>query len=164
VKVLIITVLALACGAHAVGQNKIWSLGIEAGANFSKFGMEAPENEHRTGLLGGLFVTYSVVNTFGVTGKILYSEKGSKAGSTEQILKYVEVPLIGRFFLNQEGKFRPNIFIGPSFGFLRGAATKVGDNEPTKLRNYNDTYNEFDLGATAGLGLNLLIAPHCPSY
>jgi outer membrane protein W len=70
----------------------------------------------------------------------------------------VEIPLVGRFFLNQEGKFRPNLFIGPSFGFLMGATNKTGSSEAVKITDYKSTFNTFDLGLTGGLGLNYEIA------
>jgi hypothetical protein len=144
----------------AYGQRKkVWSIGPEIGVNFSKYGMDANYNEHVSGINGGLFLTYSVLNTFGITGKILYSEKGADLGAREEILKYIEVPLIGRFFLNKSGKFRPNLFLGPTFGFLRGVSNKTGTSDPVKLVDYQSTFNTYDIGATAGLGLNYEVIP-----
>ena len=140
-------------------QKKVWSIGPEIGATFSKFGMDANTNHHATGITGGLFLTYSVINTFGITGNILYAEKGADLGTQEIILKYIEIPLTGRFFLNKEGKFRPNIFLGPTFGFLRGVSSQTGTDDPVKVPDYEKTYNDFDLGATGGLGLNYQILP-----
>jgi outer membrane protein W len=141
-------------------QEKVWSIGPEIGVNYAKYGTDAVENHHVPGIAGGLFLTYSVVNTFAVTGKILYSEKGANFGDEEEILKYIEVPVTGRFFLNKEGRFRPNIFLGPSFGFLRGVAIRTGQADPVKVADYESLYNKYDIGATGGLGLNYLILRH----
>jgi outer membrane protein W len=141
----------------SLAQEKVWSIGPEIGVNFSKFGMDANDNERITGVSAGIFLTYSVISTFGITGKILYSEKGAAIGAREEILKYIEVPITGRFFLNKEGKFRPNLFFGPSLGFLRSVYTKTGSADPVKVANYSDSYNTYDLGATGGLGLNYMI-------
>jgi hypothetical protein len=146
--------------AQAYAQEKVWSIGPEIGVNFSKYGMDANENPHVSGLAGGLFLTYSVVNTFGITGKILYSEKGADVGEHDEVLKYIEVPLTGRFFLNKEGRFRPNLFLGPSFGFLRGVTTRTGTGDLVKVPDYESSYNKYDIGATGGLGLNYLILRH----
>jgi hypothetical protein len=156
-----ISTILFLCGIVTVAnaQKKVWSIGPEIGVTLSKYGMDANTNHHTTGLAGGLFLTYSVINTFGITGKILYAEKGADLGAQEIIMKYIEIPLTGRFFLNKEGKLRPNIFIGPSFGFLRGVSSQTGTSDPVKVADYQQTYNDFDLGVTGGLGLNYQILP-----
>lgn len=153
----ILLICLLLASGKLVAQTKVWSIGPEIGVNFSKYGMDANSNSHANGITGGIFLTYSVINTFGITGKILYSEKGAVTDDREEILKYIEVPLTGRFFFNKSGKFRPNFFMGPSFGFLRGVSTRIGTNDPVKIRDYKASYNSYDIGATAGLGLNYLI-------
>ncbi len=141
-------------------QNKIWSIGPEAGVSFSKYGKDASTNDFKSGAIGGLFITYSILNTFAVTTKLLYSQKGAsfKSSDTKQTLNYIEVPVIGRFFLNKEGNFRPNIFVGPSFGFLTGATNKVGSNDRVDIDSYENIFNGFDFGVTGGIGLNFLIS------
>ena len=154
-------VLALAMSFHVIGQDEeVWSIGPEVGVSVSKYGSDAGTNDFKSGAIGGLFVTYSVKNTFGITTKLLYSQKGAsfKSVDTKQTLNYIEVPIIGRFFLNKEGNFRPNIFVGPSFGFLTGATNKVGSNDRVKIDNYQTVFNTFDFGVTGGMGFNFLIS------
>ena len=153
-------VLTLAMSFDTIAQNKVWSIGPEAGVSVSKYGADAGTNDFKSGAIGGLFVTYSIKNTFGITTKFLYSQKGAsfKSIDTKQTLNYIEVPVIGRFFLNKEGTFRPNIFVGPSFGFLTGATNKVGSNERVKVDNYQTVFNTFDFGVTGGMGFNILIS------
>lgn len=142
---------------QAQTAEKVWSFGPEVGLNISKFGGDASETDYRTGIAFGLGLTYSIQNTYGVTTKVLYSEKGAKEGDMSINMKYIEVPITGRFFLNPDGVFRPNLFVGPSFNFLTGVSSKE-DGETFDDKDFKDTYNTFDFGVTGGLGLNWLIA------
>ncbi|MEO7989201.1 MAG: porin family protein [Chryseolinea sp.] len=141
-------------------QRKVWSIGPEAGISISSYGMDASSNDSKVGGIVGGFVTYSIVNTFAITTKLLYYQKGASfpSSNTKQTLHYLEVPVIGRFFLNKEGSFRPNIFLGPSFGFLNGASQKVGNNDRAKIDSYKNIYNNVDVGITGGVGFNFLVA------
>ena len=155
-----VTFLSVAMCFNTKAQTKVWSVGPEAGVSLSKYGKEAGTNDYKVGAIGGVFLTYSILNSFGITTKLLYSQKGAsfESSDTKQTLNYIEVPLIGRFFLNKEGTFRPNIFVGPSFGFLTGATNKVGSDKPVAIDSYKNIYNGFDFGVTGGLGLNFLIS------
>ena len=152
--------LMLALSYSSLAQIKVWSFGPEAGVSISKYGKDASENDFKSGAIGGVFLTYSILNTFAVTTKLLYSQKGAsfKSIDTKQTLSYFEVPLIGRFFFNKEGSIRPNFFVGPTFGFLTGATNKVGSNDRVDIPNYENVFNGFDLGITGGLGFNFLIS------
>jgi opacity protein-like surface antigen len=150
--------LLASVSAYAQSNEKVWSFGPEVGVNFTKFGGDASDTDYRSGVLLGLGLTYSIQDTYGITTKVLYSQRGAKDGDLKTSLKYIEVPITGRFYLNREGKFRPNLFVGPSFSFLTGAAYKEGDGESTDIENYSDIFNTFDFGLTGGLGLNWLIA------
>lgn len=153
----VVAFLTLSIGAYAQGE-RVWSVGPEVGINISKFGNDAADNDSKIGALGGIFATYSIVNSFGVTGKVLFSQKGAEFNGNKTNLNYIEVPVIGRFFLLQEGAFRPNIFLGPSFGFLAGATSKIGDIDWEKIENRDAIFNGFDFGVTGGIGLNYEIA------
>ncbi len=142
----------------AVAQNNVWSAGPEVGITLSKYGMDANHNDHVQGLSAGVFFTYSVINTFALTTKFLYAEKGADLGGHDEILKYIEVPITGRFFLTKEGRFRPNFFIGPYFGFLRSVSVRTGNDDPVKIPEFDTIYNTYDLGVTGGVGLNYLVA------
>jgi hypothetical protein len=155
---LIVAPLAFALSHNTRAQGKIWSLGPELGVNISNYGHDASNNNAKAGFIGGVSLTYSIENTHALTGKILYAQKGAEINGVKQSLNYVEVPLIGRFFFNRSGDFRPNVFIGPSFSFLTSATSKVGENRPEVINNFSDTFRPFDFGLTGGLGLNFLIA------
>ncbi len=155
-----VTLLSLTMCLQTTAQTRVWSVGPEVGVSVSKYGKDASTNDFKSGAIGGMFLTYSILNTFAVTTKLLYSQKGAsfESSDTKQTLNYIEVPVIGRFFLNKEGNFRPNLFVGPSFGFLAGATNKVGSSDRVAIEGYKDIFNNFDLGVTGGLGLNFLVA------
>jgi opacity protein-like surface antigen len=157
---LVATLILFAIASSAIAQTdeKVWSFGPEVGVNFTKFGGDASDSDYRNGILLGIGLTYSIQNTYGITTKVLYSQRGAKMGDIKTSLQYIEVPITGRFFLNRDGKFRPNIFVGPSFAFLTGAASKEGDGDSEDIENYADIFKTFDFGLTGGLGLNWLIA------
>jgi len=150
---------ALPFNAKAQTGERVWSIGLEAGPNFSKHGWDLDETNFKTGFVVGGNLTYSVLNTYGVTGKLLYAQKGAELNNTKSTLNYVEIPVVGRLFFNKEGPFRPNLFAGPSFGFLTGVKSQSGSGERVTVNNYKDTYKTFDFGITGGLGLNYEIAP-----
>jgi hypothetical protein len=161
VKILLIIsplLFSLSQNASAQLYHSVWSFGPELGVNVSNYGHDVSGNSNKAGFIGGASLTYSIENTHALTAKILYSQKGANINGVKQALNYVEVPLIGRFFFNREGKCRPNIFVGPSFNFLANATSKVGENRPAVITNFRDQYKSFDLGMTGGLGLNFLIA------
>jgi hypothetical protein len=137
---------------------KVWSFGPELGISISKYGNDGASSEAKPGVVGGLFLTYSIVNTFGITSKLLYYERGAEFSSqnTKQTLQYIEIPVMGRLFLNKEGNVRPNIMFGPSFAFLAGAKNKVGG-DIEKIDSFKNQYNTFDFGLTGGLGCSFRI-------
>lgn len=157
--------------AFAQDAGRVWSIGPEVGVNFSKWGGDVDESDYKTGLVAGGFVTYSIQNTYAITAKVLFSQKGAAYSQnvlgenvdTKTQLNYIEVPIVGRLFFNREGSVRPNVFLGPSFGFLTGAKIKVDDGDYKSYEDvmgvdsYKDVYNTFDIGLAAGLGLNIKV-------
>lgn len=156
------TIFACIALTSIAQSDKVWSVGPELGLNFSKFGKDADYTDYNAGLLAGGFVTYSITNTYAFTAKVLFSQKGAadNEGSFDNKvhLNYVEIPVLARIFFNREGTVRPNVFLGPSFGFLNGASVKIDDGDYEKLDDYKDSYNTFDLGISAGLGVNVRVA------
>jgi len=156
----LIALLSLTIPFHTNAQTaKVWSIGPEAGFSVSRYGQDAGSNDFKPGFVGGMFVTYSIINTFGVTTKFLFNQKGAGFPSQDmrQTLNYFEVPVIGRFFLNKEGQVRPNIVFGPSFAFLTGAKNKAENGSVENIESYKNTFNTFDFGLTGGMGVNIRI-------
>ncbi len=162
-RVSLLVLFAVVASLTSYGQSdRAWSFGPEVGVNFSKHGMDLKDDtDYKSGLLAGAFLTYSIQNTYGFTLKVLYSQKGASFDVDDETgksqLNYIEIPVLARIFFNREGTVRPNVFLGPSFGFLTGVKGKVGSGDYETLDNYKDSYNTFDLGIAAGLGLNIKV-------
>ncbi len=152
--------LILCFGAAAISAQETLSFGPVIGANFSRISDigNGVDVKFKPGLVAGGQLTYSSVNNWGIGAAVLYSREGVKTdnrGAESKInLTYIRVPLKGYFFFrDNEDNFRPKIFAGPSLGILLDADSKSGDVEV----DMGDAYNTFDLGLTAGAGLNARI-------
>jgi len=138
------------------------SLSLEAGPSFSKFGRDAEYSGFRAGFVGGAGLTYSTNSWFAFTGKLLYHQKGNSYdinGLNSQFrVDYIEIPLLARFFLNKEGRFRPNLYIGPTFSYL------VDHDFSTQFKYVTtpdgarlSDFRTFDFGVAGGIGFNYRI-------
>jgi hypothetical protein len=159
--------LALLCISlpFATAQQR-FSAGPRVGVNLSSFAGNAEGNQYRPGLTAGLFVMYSSLNHFGVSVDALYSQMGANYSAFDalsqtsitykQRLTYIEIPVALRYFLTTGGTFRPNLFVGPSLGFLvKGESLpteRLGVQFPT-IDN-TSSFRPLDLGLMAGFQLN----------
>lgn len=141
----------------SLSAQKVWSVGLEAGPAFSIYGGDAVDPAHRTRFAGGLNLTYSRTNNASLTMKALYIQKGggyrTLNGRAEDRLDYLEIPVIARFYFNREGRFRPNLFLGPSLGILVDSESGLISGSRRKTI-YRTDFNTVDVGANLGIGLN----------
>jgi hypothetical protein len=161
--------LALLCISlpFATAQQR-FSVGPRVGANLSTFNGDADGYKYRPGFTAGAFLMYSSLNHFGISVDALYSQMGAKYSNLETIfasqqqvdfrqqMAYIEVPVALRYFLTTGGKFRPNVFVGPSVAFLlkgeRSPLERLGIQIPA-LDN-TSSFRKVDLGLIAGFQLN----------
>jgi hypothetical protein len=155
--------------SYAQRNRQVVSIGPKVGVNLSDFHSDVANNNIQTGLTAGAMLNYSVVNTFGISVEALFSQKGATftnaANGTQRLdfnrkLNYIEVPVLARYFLNKSGNFRPNLFIGPDFGFklsgndvnrtLTGGAAQAD-------QDISASINPVDVGLTGGIGLNFFL-------
>ncbi len=166
--------LLLLLTVQSVSAQQRWSIGPRVGANISNQMGDLPAGADVKWLAGwsaGGFIMYSDINHFGISGDVLYSQKGvrlenippasgtARASYTTR-LNYLEVPILARYFLTLSGNFRPNFFIGPSVAFKLNAKRKdrsVGNTEQPD-EDITDLYRPVDLGLTGGIALNFEIA------
>jgi len=153
--------MALCLGMTALSAQQSFTIGPVIGVNFSKISdFQNVDTEFRPGLALGGQLTYSTLANWGIGGALLYSQEGVAATvaglETKLRLTYLRIPVKGFIFLggNDEGSFRPKVFLGPSFGFLLDADAEVGGKET----GVKDSYNNFDLGLTGGLGFNARVS------
>ena len=119
--------------------------GIKGGLNISDVVMTNyinPDVESdlklKAGLHAGFFASGMVNDRLGLTGELLYSNKGVKANGNIH-LHYVTLPLLALY------RVSPKIFaeVGPELGYMFAATSDYGN----ATNNYN---NKLDLGLDGG--------------
>jgi hypothetical protein len=164
--------LLLLLAVQSVSAQQRWSIGPRVGANISTLLGDRPAVADVKWLAGwsvGGFIMYSDINHFGISGDILYSQKGARitnrttAGSSTaftQRVNYLEIPVLARYFLTLKGSFRPNFFIGPSVAFKLNAKQKdyEGTATPQTDQDNTDSFRPADLGLVGGIALNFEVA------
>ncbi len=109
--------------------------------------------------MAGAGVMYSDISRFGFAADVLYSQRGARyeLGNSRQRINYLELVTTARYFLNDEGAFRPNIYIGPSFNLRTSANFDPTQGSPDDRFDNKDVTNRFDVGATAGIQFNFRV-------
>lgn len=161
---LILVFLAASTLISSVYAQQRWSIGPRLGANISKITGDAPNNTFLPGFTGGAYVMYSDVSHFGISADVLFSQKGAKYDYSgikfTQRLNYIDIPVMARYFMNLEGTFRPNVFVGGNLAFLLNAKAKQRSSNGVSQPDITNTkdFASTDLGFLAGIGLNFKIA------
>ncbi|MBC7451553.1 MAG: PorT family protein [Cytophagales bacterium] len=122
--------------------------------------------------LGGTLV-YSTANHWGFGVDVKYSREGvrftypgfppfgSQTWSTKVGSDYIRVPLRAIYFFKTDDKsFRPNISVGPSFGFLTGGTVRTYDGNDNLIGKslVKDSFNAFDFGVQGTLGASFMVS------
>ncbi len=138
------------------------SLGPLVGVNVSNLQGDIENTTSKVGVVAGLFFNYSIKETFGVSGQLLYSQLGAnyKFGSTSNQLRlnYLQVPLFATFYFGRglrPGTIRPKLFAGPYVGFLLAQRDKDGNDLP--VLGSGTPYKPIDFGLNLGGGLNFAL-------
>ena len=118
--------------------------------------------KYTPGLAAGVFLMYSSLNHFGISGDVLFSQRGTSYNDATtqrkfiQRVNYLEIPVVARYFLTLKGNFRPNLFLGPSLG-VKLNAKRVKDQVATTAlpdTENNNNFDSIDFGGTGGFQLN----------
>ncbi|MBO0948795.1 porin family protein [Fibrella forsythiae] len=148
-----------------------WSFGPRVGLNLTNFvggatnfaGSDVQNTKQvlLPGLSAGLGFVYSDISRFGFGVDLLYSQRGTmiKDGfgpGTEKVYRvnYLELPLIGRYYLTSGGKFRPNLYLGAVPALRLNAKVDVDNGTNTNYADDTQSYRAADLGLTGGVQLN----------
>ncbi len=168
----LIAVLLLALNLNPAFSQQRWSIGPRVGANISTLNGDIANNIDTKWLPGwsvGGFIMYSDIRHFGISGDVLYSQKGAKYEgrtvtgqqfSLKERINYLEIPILARYFLTLTGKFRPNVFLGPSVAFLLNAKQKdiTTDNKTNPDVETSEFFRPADLGIVGGVAFNFEVA------
>lgn len=139
--------------------------GITGGLNVSKYGggdVQDVDLNSKAGIMGGIFAEIKLLN-ISVAPELLYVQAGAKYDGNlfgqpvtiEDKLQYIQVPVMGRFYLPFLPLLKPYVTAGPYFNYLLSAKTKMtvagqSDEEDTK-----DAFKSADTGIKIGVGVKL---------
>ncbi len=104
-------------------QDTPFSFGAKVGANLSRTWGDDQEvmlgfdGKMKAGVIGGAFGAYAICDWMTVQAEVLYSQKGAKFGDESLKLDYIEIPILAMWTAPAQGRFTPNLAIGPSLGF-----------------------------------------------
>jgi hypothetical protein len=157
--VLVLSLIIIGLPSVNAQSRQRWSAGPRLGLNMSKFIGNVPANKYLPGASAGIGFTYSDISHFGFAFDILYSQRGAQYtnGNARQRINYIEVPITLRYFLNNGGNFRPNVFIGPSVAFKAGANFDPTQGSPSDRFDNAVNFKPADIGLTGGLQLNFRV-------
>ncbi|UCC81190.1 MAG: PorT family protein [Candidatus Zixiibacteriota bacterium] len=143
---------------------QLTGVGIKVGAGFANLqGSDVNQSmDSKTGFSGGAFVTYAFHEIIAIQPEVLYVFKGTKFTNTvlgygtvegEVILDYLEIPILIKATPPMTGNFKPNIFIGPSFGILTNAKLKIDTPPGYATRSIKEDMSSTDIGLSFGAGV-----------
>lgn len=159
--IILSSLFVIGCVSVSSAQQR-FTAGPRIGLNLSNYWGSADGMSFTPGLTAGAFLMYSSLNHFGISGDVLYSQRGTSYQGNNmkfiQRVNYLEIPVVARYFLTLNGNFRPNLFVGPSLGIKLNAKRIKGDylqgTGPVLNGDNSDAFNNLDLGATGGIQLN----------
>ncbi|MGN6400139.1 MAG: porin family protein [Flavisolibacter sp.] len=126
------------------------AFGLKGGINLASIKNEGPGyGKSRIGFNAGALLQLRLQDKILLRPELLYSVKGYRTASTQFLeeatvsLNYINVPVLVGF----QPARNLSLLLGPEFGFLNSARSKVGNNTTDVSRIYND----FDIGADLGV-------------
>lgn len=119
--------------------------GIKAGLNYANFANSEIQTDAITSYHAGLLVEIGLFDNLAIQPELLYSTVGASYDNVSNEIKnelgYISIPIMAKFNLSE------TLFIeaGPQGSFLLSKKDEV---------NFDD-YNDLDLAANVGIGLDL---------
>lgn len=162
---LVLTTAVLLLVPSALGQSV--GLGLLAGLNSSSVSTDDPEFaniDRRSGLIGGAFLSISVLDYLSIRPEVLYSQKGVTTNEDgfpfELNVDYIEVPILVKVTAPSSiGPVRPHFLAGPTLSFVSSCYAYDGEDEEEWdcdeidiLVESNDTGLLFGAGVDASVG------------
>jgi hypothetical protein len=156
-------------GAGTASAERQLFLETHGGYNQSKITGDVP-TVNKSGFVGGVAVHLPLQSHTSLQIEANYASKGGSYGTAANpvyqgtvytgtynqvyALDYLELPVMGRLTLSS-GRIRPSLMAGPYVGWkvLEKAHLVSGNDGSTGIKA--DNYRRMDLGATAGVGLEI---------
>ena len=139
--------------------------GIKVGMNLANFydvgdEFDGGDLKPKMGFCGGAFIAFGVGRVVVIQPELLYSQKGAKFDvefmdwKITYMFNYLEIPIFIKTVFPVQGKVKPNLFLGPYFGFTitdpQGRVEIDGTIEETDLTDVENT----DFGVVFGSGVD----------
>jgi hypothetical protein len=127
--------------------------GVKVGLNVSSLYGSAILNavKYKNGLTVGGFVTIPILDPIAIEPEVLFSQEGGQSSTGSVQLNYIEVPLLIKCYLIDNGPIRPNIYVGPDIGALLSAQSTVN----SVSGNLKSQIDSADYGIVIGGGLDI---------
>jgi len=116
-------------------------------------GGDIEDTSMKTGFCGGAFLAWEISDWFTFQPEFLYSQRGADDSNVDASisLDYIEFPLLAMLTIPMEGRFTPNVFVGPSIAFNIGAdASAFGVSADIK-----EIISSTDVGIVVGAGVKV---------
>jgi len=169
--------VSLLCAGLNMGWAQQTSIGITGGAGLAWMSNSNQDVINKPSWNLGASLVYSSASHWGFGADVKYSREGLDYKSVVPLSNipfinnntnlethissdFIRVPLRAIYFFNDnDHNVRPNISLGPSFGFLVGGDVKVlrGDNVYSTAP-VSDLFKTFDFGVQGSVGLNFKLS------
>lgn len=141
-QVLLVTIIAV-LGLLKVNAQEI-KFGAKGGLNFASISGDNTEDiELVTAFNFGVLAEIPITEKFSFQPELMYSGQGYSFDDNTVALNYLNIPLMGKYYLTKG----LSLEAGPQIGFLLSAK-----NDNTDIK---DSFNSVDFGVNFGLGYKL---------
>ncbi|GAB4187970.1 MAG: hypothetical protein Kow00108_24780 [Calditrichia bacterium] len=142
-----------------------FSKGIVGGVNLTNYGggdVDDIDVSSKAGVAGGIFMEFKLLN-ISVAPEVLYVKAGAEyEGDYSGVpvtysdrLSYIQIPVMGRFYLPFLPLLKPYVTAGPYFNYLLSAKTEFKVNGQTEELDLDNVSKKQDSGVKIGVGLKL---------
>jgi outer membrane protein with beta-barrel domain len=142
------------------------AIGPKIGVNIATIGGDDVETDDIGSIVGlqfGAAAEIGINEMFAIQPELLYFQKGASIdlgtfGEIDQVLNYLEIPILVKVMFGAEDG--PQFFatVGPSFGFGLNGKVKSGDDEED-IDFDEDMITKLDIGASIGAGAQFAAGP-----
>jgi hypothetical protein len=134
--VILAVLIAAASGPRPVSAAVDFDLGLKAGLSLAQISFTGDVSYGDLSLLArpvfGAFFAYHITPMFSVQPEIYYLTQGSvrkqtlddTEKKTEQILSYIDIPVLAKARFKASGRIRPVVFAGPAVSFMTKAVQR----------------------------------------
>jgi hypothetical protein len=159
-RVLITTLGIIALGVPPIRAENMM-FGVKGGLSFANLrGGDVYNNSTTYGAIGGVFGRYTLTDILAVQPEVLLTMKGAKYEAdgikSQQEINSIEIPVLVRATMPNEGKLKPSLFAGPAIGLL--LSNKITNGEEIDIK---DASNGSDFGLVFGAEADYMLEKGC---